>query len=364
MLNMRDYDEIIHRNRAFVNMEPVERPLLGMHIGSEMPLELYRKASKILSSSKGSKIVPEAINPRDFLDDYDRLFSEHEEVGDDLFWSASPLVGFPWMEAIVGIPVYASSATYWTAPCLNSWGEINEITFSFKNKWFQKLLEFKEVLIEHIKGRYPVATSFVPVRGPGDIMGAALGQQRLCLEFYDNLENVKKLASIYTDIWVKVAKAQVNQTPKFYNGYVLPWYNIWMSGYCQYIQEDSLAYFSPKFYREILLKNHIKMINSFEYSFMHLHTDGLYCLNDLYKMENLKIIDVIRDMGGLSIFELLSTLKEVQRYKPLLIWGDLTREEIKEFLNTLSPKGLCIYPVVKTLEEGKYLIKRMKEKNL
>jgi len=364
MYSIRDYDEIIRRNRAFVNMESVERPLLGIYIGSEMPLELYKKASEIFSSFKGSVVVPEAINPKDFLDDYDRLFLEHEQVGDDLFWSASPLVGFPWMEAIVGIPVHASSATYWTTPYLDTWDKLNEINFSFENRWFQKLLEFKEVLIKHINGRYPIATSFVPVRGPGDMMGAALGQQKLALELYDNPENVKKLASIYTEIWIKVAKAQIEKTPKFYNGYVMPWYNIWMPDYCQYIQEDSLAYFSPKFYREILLENHIKMANSFKYSLMHLHTDGLYCLDKLYQMENLKIIEVTRDMAGPSAFELLPTLKELQKHKPLLIWGDLTREEIKELLNILSPRGLCICPVVKTLDEGKELIKRMKEKSL
>ena len=361
---MRNYDEVISRNEAFINMEPVERPLLGIHIGSEMPLELYKKASEIFSSFGKSPIVPEAINPQDFLEDYDRLFLEHEQVGDDLFWPASPLVGFPWMEAIVGIPVYASSATYWTKPCLDNWDKLNEISFSFENKWFQKLLEFKEVLIEHTKGRYPVATSFVPVRGIGDMMGAALGQERLALQLYDNPENVKKLASIYTDIWIKVAtKTQAESTPEFYNGYVVPWYSIWTPDYCQYMQEDSLAYFSPKLYREILLERHVRMTNNF-YSFMHLHPDSLYCLDELYKIENLKVVEIGRDLSGPSIFELLPTLKEVQKHKPLLIWGNLAKEEIREVLNRLSPKGLGICPIVKTVEEGKTLMKGMKEKSL
>ncbi len=364
MLKTRDYDEIIRRNKAFVKMEAVDRPLLGIWVGSEMPLELYKKASEILSSFKESAIVPQVINPRDLLDDFDRLFLEHEEVGDDLFWSASPLVGFPWMEAITGTPVYASSKTYWTKPYLRSWDELDEISFSFENKWFQKLLEFKEVLSEHIKGRYPVAASFVPARGPGDMMGAALGQERLCLELYDNSEKIKKLASIYTDIWIKVAKAQIEETPKFHNGYVAPWYNIWTPDYCQYIQEDSLAYFSPKFYKKVLLKNHIKMINSFKYPFMHLHSDDLYCLDRLYKIDNLKIIEVTRDIAGPSMLKPLPILKEIQRHKPLLIWGDLTREEIKEILDTLSLKGLCICPVVKSVEEGKFLLKRIKDRKI
>jgi len=361
---MRDYNEIIRRNKAFINMEPVDRPLLGIWVGSYIPLLRYKKAAQIFSSRKNSRIVPQIINPQDFLDDFDRLFLEHEKVGDDLFWSAAPLEGFPWMEAIVGCSVYASSDTYWTEPYLNSPDEIDKIKLSSENKWLQKILEFREVLITHAQGRYPVATSFTPVRGPGDMMGAALGQERLCLELYDNPENVKRLASIYTDIWIKVAKAQNKQTPKFLNGYVVPFYNIWAPDVCQYMQEDALAYFSPKFYKEILLENHIKIANSFKYPLIHLHPDSLYCLKELYKIESLKIIEINKDLFEPSIFKLLPTLKEVQKHKPLLIWGDLTKEEIKELLNILSPGGLCICPVVKTPEEGKDLVKKMKEKKL
>lgn len=304
------------------------------------------------------------INPEDFLDDFDRLFLEHEQVGDDLFWSATPLEGFPWMEAIIGCPVYASSDTYWTAPHFNNWDKFNKINFSFENKWFQKLLQFRKVLIGHTQGRYPIATSFAPVRGPGDMMGAALGQQRLCLELYDNPEKVKKLAAAYTDIWLRVAKAQIDQTPKFHNGYVLAFYNIWTPDICQYMQEDSLAYFSPKLYKGVLLKNHIRIADSFKYPLMHLHPDSLYCLDELCKVESLKIIEINKDLFGPDIFQLLPIFKKVQKHKPLFIWGDLTPEEIRELLNSLSPKGLCICPVVKELEEGKSLVKKIKERTV
>lgn len=361
---MRDYGEIVRRNRAFIHMEPVDRPLLGIWIGSEMPLELYKRAAEIFSSFKGLPIVPEAINPKDFLNDYDMLFGEHEKVGDDLFWPAAPLVGFPWLEAICGAPVYASSQTYWTTPYLDSLEKTDEINFSPQNKWFQKLLEFVEILIEHAKERYPVATSPAPLRGPGDLMGAALGQERLCLELYDNPEKIKKLASIFTEIWVKVAEAQLRKIPKFHNGYVIAWYSIWTPDTGGYLQEDSLAYFSPKFYKEILLENHTKMAGCFKYSLMHLHPNSLYCIGDICRIENIKIIEVGRDRFGPSIFELITVLKEVQKYKPLLIWGNLTQEEIRLLLNELSPNGLCICPVVKTVEEGKTLLKKIKERKV
>lgn len=193
-------------------------------------------------------------------------------------------------------------------------------------------------------------------------MGGTLGQERLCLELYDNLDKVKQLVSIYTDIWIKVNKLQIEKTPRFHNGYVGAFYNIWTPDPCQYDQEDSLDCLSPKFFREVLLENHIKICNSFEYSLMHLHPNSLYCLNDLYAINSLRIIEITKDLFGPSIFELVPTLKEVQKHKPLLIWGDLTQEEIGHLLNELSPRGLCVCPVVKTLEEGKSLLKKMKNR--
>jgi len=150
---MRDYDEIIRRNRASINMEEVERPLFGIWVGSYMPFQICNKASEKLSFSNQSLITPEALNPKGFLDDIDRLFWEHEQVGDDLIWAATPLIGFPWMEAIVGCSIRASSDNFWATPCIDGWEKIDEINFSPENKWFQKILEFKEIFAEHSRGK-------------------------------------------------------------------------------------------------------------------------------------------------------------------------------------------------------------------
>ena len=77
-MKIYNYEEVIKRNKAFINMQPVDRPLLGVWVGSEMPLELYKKTAEIFSLFKRAPIVPDAINPQDFLGDYDRLFLEHE----------------------------------------------------------------------------------------------------------------------------------------------------------------------------------------------------------------------------------------------------------------------------------------------
>jgi len=167
----------------------------------------------------------------------------------------------------VGCPIYVSSGTFWPASRKCVWRRLEEVDLSSNNKWLQKLLELQTVLAEHAEGKYPVGTSTL-MRGPGDMMGAVLGQQRLILELYDNLEKIKILTSIYTKMWIEVAHAQNQLTPGFHDGYVLgASVGLWTPQICQYIQDDALSYFSPKFYTEVLLNNHLTMFNSFEYSF-------------------------------------------------------------------------------------------------
>ena len=363
----RDYEEIVRRNQAFVKREKVDRPLLGIWIGEYVPLKIYQGFSEVFANFKNSSLRPENIEPGDFLEEIDRNFFEHEEVGDDLFYSAVPLIGFPWLEAIVGCPIFVSSEAFWAKPFLTTFEEgiyflRESLTKVLSNPWFQKLIEFRKLLARHAEGRYPLATTFCPMRGPGDIMGAMFGQERLCLESYDHPEEAKMISDIITDIWLQVAKAQIENTPPFWGGYTVAFYNIWTPGICQYMQEDALAYLSPKIYKEILWDNHVRMSKNSEYSLIHLHPDSLYCLEEICNIESLKIVEIGRDLSGPTVFDLMHMFKYVQeKGKALLIWGELTKEEIKEVLAYLSPKGLCVCPVVNNVEEGQELVMKMKE---
>jgi len=89
-----EFDELIVRHEAFVNMEEVDRPLGVSHIESDLPLRVYKEIGSVLPST--GLITPEMIKPKDFLKDVDRLVLQHEKVGGDILWPATPLSGFPW----------------------------------------------------------------------------------------------------------------------------------------------------------------------------------------------------------------------------------------------------------------------------
>lgn len=361
MRKERDLGQIIARSTAFVEREKVERPLYGIsRIGGDVPLQRYKQMASVLPSS--GLILPEMITSEDFLEDMDRLVFEHERVEGDLFFPLAPLNQFPWMEAIIGCPINISSGMFWAASCGCDLEQLDEVDLSERNAWLQKLLELQVALAEHFK-EYPIGTSAM-MRGPGDMMGAAIGQERLALALYDSLGKVKSLASRDTEIWLEVAKVQNRLTPLFHGGYLLGgWSGLWMPGMCQYMQEDALSYLSPQFYRKVLLEHHRTMSMSAKYSFFHLHPTSFYAVDELVQLENLNIIEVHREMAGPSIEEMLPTLKKIHEHKALFIsWCHGTpsivsiEAEIRCVLKHLSPGGLCLHFIPEDVEEGKILI--------
>ena len=355
---------MIAKHRAFLDKEEVEQPLYGISFiaGGEVPLQRFRHMATVLPSS--GRILPEMITPEDFLRDVNREILEHQKVGGDLFLEMTPLQGFPWIEAIVGCPIYNSSGTLWAASRSCSWEELEEIDLSENNPWLRKLLQLQSALVENAGGRYPIGTSAM-MRGPGDMMGAALGQEKLALALYDTIDKVRSLAAHYTDAWLEVARMQHELTPPFHGGYLLGgWTGLWTPGMGQYLQEDALAYFSPRFYKEVLLRQHRAMAKSAPYTFFHLHPTSLYAVDELVHLENLTIIEVNRELVGPSIEEVLPVLKKIHQHKALWIvwtWGTShalpVEHEIRCLLEHLSPRGLCLNFCPQDIEEGRVLMR-------
>ena len=352
-------EEVLARSRAFLAREDVDRPLIGAEIRPARSLQRLKRIAKALPSQ--GLVLPEMIKTRDFLKDMDDLVHRHERIGGDILWAACPPREMNWSEAITGCSLHISSDTIWAASSSQHWQHIKHIDSFRTNKWWHKLVELQAALVEHARGRYPVATS-ASMGGPGNMLVTALGPEHLGLELYDNIDRVKHLARIYADIWIKAVKAQHQHASKFHGGYLPASYSVWTPRISQLIVEDGLAFFSPKFYKSVLRDAHSAMSSIAGYSLFHLHPVGLYAIEDLLNIENLPIIEINLEIGGTSLEELLPWFKKIQERKGLIVaWhGSRTKAsleaEIREVLKCLSFKGLCLFFIVEDEEEGRSCI--------
>jgi hypothetical protein len=325
------------------------RALVGFFVGSEYPLERYPASRKLPS---GRPLKPEDFNCQDFLEDCDRLFQQHEEIGGDFIWSASAFWGIPWIEAALGCEIISapeSGSIYSIAPA--NFAENPHIKeFDPDGPWIKKMVEFIDVLALHSHGRYPLATT--RMRGIADLLAALYGNELFLYKMMEKPSEVEKICEKLTDFWVKFGKIQLDHIPLFHGGVGSFYYNLWAPEGSVWHQEDAAALLSPQMYQKFILPCDRKIASSFNGCFMHMHPTGFYPYKELLKTQ-MTAIELHLDHAGPNCQALYPVYQEIQKQKPLLIWGEIEERDLEWIFENLSPQGLAINIMLKTKKEAR-----------
>jgi hypothetical protein len=349
-----DVESMRERSLRFWSREEIDRPLVSVWVGTQIPFDSYPSGVQAIAPGR---LTPEMIDVERFLPDYDRLFSMHERAGGDIPWVAIPFWGMCWMEAILGCEVRSSEGTIWAEPFLDDWTRLDEVHLSPDNPWFKKLLEFTESLASASRSRYPVGVTLM--RGLADLLSAARGHSQAIYDLYDYPEQVETFIERCTEIWVEVAKAQLERIPAFCDGYALGLYQLWAPGSAGWSQEDTVSSWSPELYHRFLEGAESRIANAFEYSGFHLHSPCMYPLDHLLSDRGASVVEVNYDASGPALSELMPTFRRIQEHKPLLIWGDFTPEELEDLKRWLSPRGLALQVIVDSEEEADRMLRQL-----
>ena len=339
------------RLTAFLRREN-ETPLVGFCVSTYYPLHRYRGALSLPSGRYG----PADIASPGYLDDYDRLHSLHADCPGDLVWAASAFWGVPWMEAALGCPVEADhqtgSSRAHPLPA-DQWPEVP--AFSLDNPWVSRCLEMLGAIDRRAQGRYPLAVSLM--RGVSDVLSALLGLERVIYAMLDSPEAVHDLAQRITDFWIAFGHAQLDVIPLFEGGYGAFLYNLWAPGRCIWLQEDAAALLSPDLFERFILPHDRQIAQAFDYCFLHMHPARYIPYQPLLDTE-LAALELHMDRGGASARELLPVYRAILAEKPLLIWGDLSDEDLRVLLTELDPRGLAVQIAVDTPEQAQQTYNR------
>ncbi|MBI2843824.1 MAG: hypothetical protein HYX78_10530 [Armatimonadetes bacterium] len=343
--------------KAFLARSNSERPIVGFWVGSNFPLRCYYGSKSLLNQEY---IVAAGVTAEPFLDDYDRMVREGESIGDDIIRVAEPFWGIPWMEAILGCPIRSSSDSIWSEPCIDDLDAVLDPRDILSgNRWLQALVEFTDELVRHSNGRYPVGTPVL--RGPADMLAAMLGVENFVLACCSEPESVRRLADSCTTVWLEVARTLLDRIPPFYGGHGISFYNLWAPGEGVWFQEDAAAFLSPSIYRDLILPCDVRISGGFGYTLFHLHSACLFHIEELLKIESLKVVEINRDPNGPAINEMTPVFRRIQEVKPLLTWGRFDEEEIEEMVDSLSPAGLYLHMIVDSVEQARYHLEKISD---
>ena len=332
-------EEALERHRAFWLRAETDRPLLRVepYRGYE-PYEPYvRRDGTDLPD--GAELEPGLL---DHL--ATSLPYRPHELLDGVFVSGWGPYDACWTEAILGCRVRRRGPSVWSDPFIHSWAEVDNLSWDGSSVWLDELLEANRVLAAEVKGEYPVCQPLL--RGPLDMVEAAVPTEMLYAGFYENPSQLRRLLDLCADVFVTTAKRWFAATPSFHGGHVTrrEW-GLWAPGSTVQFQADAMRNLSPKTYRAFVFEIDRRIAREFEYPAFHTHSGSAHILPVLAAVPELQAIEVTLDPPPYAppASELLPSFQLVQQAgKSLLIKGAMTRSGLDAMLETLSPVGLCI----------------------
>jgi hypothetical protein len=111
---------------------------------------------------------------------------------------------------------------------------------------------------------------------------------------------------------------------------------------------------SPALYREFFLENERYFCGRYKYTMMHLHPSSFHLLDDMLCNENLRAIEVNKDVGGPQMDQMLPFFRKIlEKKRCLVIWGDLSEEEIRLVFDKLPLEGVFFNIISQNFETAK-----------
>ena len=340
---------LVPKHEAFLQCEPVDRPLLGAWLGGYYPAEQFPQGHSTWCI--GQRLEPREVRFEAFRDDYEALYHKHREADDDFFYVGSAYWGIPWLEAIVGCPIHAGETSCWAASFPGDSHDMLSFQFELEeNPWFRCLVQFTEHLLEFADGRFPVCPPLL--RGPGDTAAAMKGPEVVVMALIEEEAWIGEILNHCAKTRLEVLRRLQNMIPSWFGTYAAGGYpsKLWATRTVSYYQDDFAALLNPHLFAEFLLPLARMTKSLADIHFIHLHSSCLYMLDKLLKDDTFSVIEVNLDHPGSSpsLGQYIPALRRVQNAgRSLLLWGEINPIDWKLLQRELEPAGLSIQPILK-----------------
>lgn len=331
----------IERYKAFWNREAVERPLVGFSFVGWYPLEYF---SACRSWKVNDYITPEMLKPDEWLDDYEGLLREGEEIEDDMLRGACPVqVAFPcFIPAILGCKIRVLPDSVLGEEERLPWEDAMEKRLDHQHPWFKKYVEFAEALVERAEGRYPISHGIE--LGPTDLHALIRGHSQSILDLIDEPERSAELLMNLGHVFAEFFQETWKRLPLYHGGYFDAQYQLWGPGPMIRMQEDATAVFSPDLYRKLVQPVDRMIARQFDCNFIHLHSTSMFLLDAFLEIEELRCFEINIEPFNIPVGGMIEYFKRVQGAdRPLVIRGFLTEDETRLVMDSLDPRGLYLH---------------------
>ena len=267
-----DADKALERWEAWWHCEVIDRPVVTMSVRPE-------RSSASPPPGAGSK-KHESLRQRWFdMDNAIDCFEAHLDA--TVFLAESFPIWYPNLGPEVtatafGCDLEFGEATSWSHPIVQSCREVLPLQPDLASEYWSCIRAATEMSLERGKGRW--LTGITDLHTNIDLLAALRDPQALCLEYFDDLEGVKRAAEhvkeafglLFDDLWKPIEAAGQPCTS---------WHRALHQGRQYVLSCDFICLISPEMFAETVLPSLLWEADFVERSLYHL--DGPEALRHL-----------------------------------------------------------------------------------
>ena len=349
---MRDLERRLALHRAYWAGGEMEEPLVSYRIGYYFFADKFKANLPLLE--KNHLVTPEQIDVDAYLPDYERMYQACEQTGQTAFFTAEPCTGIPWLEAMCGCPIRGEEVAFMATQTCDDIEDVGEIGYDPENPWAKRYMEFLDKLVTLSDGRFPVGQPIM--RGTTDVVGSMMGQSEMACAAMTDPELLRQRLNESAELLRQVIAEQYRHVPAFYDGWAAGFYHLWAPGKLIWYQEDLSAILSKKHFDEFLREPAEQICGGYDYTFMHLHPNSFFHLDGILSLKGLRAVQINKDVSGPTVEQMIPVFRKVlEAGKRLIVWGNLTEEEIRLVMRKLPHMGLFLNVISPSVDEAKQL---------
>ena len=276
----------------------------------------------------------------------EKILEQIELFGEGIHWFGGafpkfwPNYGPGLMAAFLGSDLNIRPDTVWFDPLEAEHLVEIQPRFDPQNLWWQRVQKLTDLATQRWQGR--VMVGFTDLGGNLDILASLRGSEKLLLDLSDSPEEVLRLLTKITRLWMQYYDQLYDLTNGKEWG-TSGWSPLWAPGKLYMLQSDFSYMISPRMFKRFVLPDLTACCDFLEYPFYHLDGVGqLNHLDQLLSIPNLRGIQWIPGAGQPEPQEWLDVLKKI-RDAGKLCQVYVTRAGMEKIISALGWQGLYFH---------------------
>ena len=312
---------------------------------AELPHPKWSRKPYPLSDGRFA-VEPHRLDPEDI--DIDKILGAdrlpESPLTGDYINGVKTVYPVACMESIIGCDTFAADTSCYAKASIGKEPPSIAESLPFASDRWVSLWD--SVLRREISlgaGRLPALQ--LHLRGVVDIVAAHLGEERMCLAFFDDADGIGLLVERCEMLLMEAVERGVTERGEWHGGYVSLW-GVFAPGPLLDYQIDATSILSAEQYNRFFSESDERILTNYRYSVIHLHACGLHIVDALAELPGVRAIEITleRETGVWEPDRVKAACRTLQAAGiSVIINGELDSNELDEWIGSLDPAGLALF---------------------